>query len=35
MLSDSYAYDESSRSGLKSLRSGKDVGVWETTGIIR
>ena len=26
MLSDSYAYDESSRSGLKSLRSGRDVG---------
>ena len=36
MLSDSYVYDESSKSGLKSLRSGKDVGcVWETTGIIR
>lgn len=27
MLSDSYFYDESSKSGLKSLRSGKDVGV--------
>ncbi|UZT50120.1 hypothetical protein [Enterobacter phage 03_vB_Eclo_IJM] len=35
MLSDSYAYDESSRSGLKSCVQVRTWGVWETTGIIR